>query len=76
MFTTLGPGMAKQKEFCEYVGTKIDKDVLPLARAAAALSGKDAQDYISDVVNEAASKVVNRAPIKRRPPKPKKRAGE
>lgn len=74
MNALLDPPMAKSKptDHCTYVGTKIDDQVLPLARAAAALSGKDAQDFISDVLNEAASKILNRPPIKRRPPKPKK----
>ena len=78
MPTLLEPRMPKSKpeESCTYVGTKIDDEVLPLARAAAALTEVDAQDFISDVVNEAASKVLNRAPIKRRPPKPKKRSAE
>lgn len=75
MVTLLEPRMAKTKPdgHCEYVGTKIDDHVLPLARAAAALTGLDTQDFISNAVNEAASKVLGRAPIKRRAPKPKEK---
>jgi hypothetical protein len=72
--TLMAPSMAEDtpKEFCEYVGTKIDTEVYPLARAAAALSGNvTVQEFISDAVNAAAAKVLNRKPIKRRPPKPK-----
>ena len=67
------PHMAKKTsgEFCEYVGTKIDKEVYPLARAAAALEGLTAQEFISNAVNLAAAKALNREPIKRRPPKPR-----
>jgi hypothetical protein len=68
------PKMAKKHptEFCTYVGTKIDDEVYPLARAAAALSGNvTVQEFISTVVNDAAAKVLNRDPIKRRPPEPK-----
>ena len=75
MLTLAVPNMAKasEKQWCEYVGTKIDNQVHPLARAAAALVGKHVQDFISDAVNDAAAKVLKREPIKRRPPEPKNR---
>jgi uncharacterized protein (DUF1778 family) len=58
--------------FCTYISVKIDDAVLPLARAAAALSGNVAtQEFISDAVNRAAAEVLNRDPIKRRPIPPK-----
>lgn len=59
-----------------YAQAKLDSDVHPLARAAAALEGISTQEFISNAVNEAASKVLNHSPIKRRPPKPKKRASD
>lgn len=59
-----------EPEYCSYTSTKIDVEVYRVARAAAALSGQTAQDYISDVVNEAASRLVNRKPIKRKQPPP------
>lgn len=57
--------------FAEYTGTKIDVEVLRLVRAAAALEGIRMQDWLSDVANEAASKVLGRKPLKRKPVKPK-----
>jgi len=74
VLTLKAPNMAKKPptEFCTYVGTKIDDEVYPLARAAAALSGNvTVQEFISDAINAAAAKVLNRDPIKRRPPEPK-----
>ena len=74
MSTLMAPSMAEEapEQFCKYIGTKIDSEVYPLARAAAALSDNaTVQEFISDVVNVAASKILNRKPIKRRPPKPK-----
>lgn len=57
---------------CTYVNTRIDDEVLPLARAAAALSGDvTVQEFISEAVNQAAARVLNRKPVKRRPPPPK-----
>jgi len=73
---TAAPTMAEDTDHCTYTGTKIDDAVLPLAKAAAALSGDvTVQEFISNVVNEAAAKVLARKPIKRRPPpdKPKGR---
>ena len=61
-------------DFCTYASVKLDDRVLPLARAAAALSGDvSTQEFISDVVNLAASRVLGREPIPRRPapPRPK-----
>lgn len=67
--------MAKQpkadepEQPCTYASVKIDDEVLPLARAAAALSGNVAtQEFISDAVNKAAAEVLGRKPIKRRSP--------
>lgn len=73
---TLALPMQKKSEFAEYDSVKLDDEVHPLARAAAALQGKTTQELISDAVNDYAAKVLDRKPIKRRPPKPKKRSGE
>jgi uncharacterized protein (DUF1778 family) len=59
------------EEFCTYVSVKIDDQVLPLVKAAAALAGESVQDWLSDLANAAASKAVSRKPLRRRP-KPKK----
>lgn len=69
MLTLAAPLMSTEKQdVCTYTGTKIDDAVLPLARAAAALSGDiTVQEFISEAVNQVASKVLNRKPIKRRP---------
>ena len=69
------PRMAKKPTtpFCTYVGAKLDDEVHPLAHAAAVLSGLSLQDWLSDVANEAAARVLKREPIKRRPPEPKTR---
>ena len=46
---------------------KIDAAILPLARAAAALSGNiTTQEYISNALNEEASKALGRPPLNRR----------
>jgi len=62
----------KPSPWCTYASSKVDDEVYPLARAAAALLGQTTQEFISDVVNEAASKLLKREPIKRRPPEPRK----
>lgn len=60
--------------FCTYASVKVDDEVLPLIRAAAALSGdRSTQEFISDVCNEAASRILRREAIKRRPPPPRPR---
>jgi uncharacterized protein (DUF1778 family) len=69
--STLAPPMPKKTEYVAYVSTKIDDEVHPLARAAAALQGVSVQEFISDAVNEAAAKILNRQPVKRRPVEPK-----
>lgn len=60
-----------KQRWCEYTGTKIDAEVLRLMRAACAIEGVRMQDWLSDLVNEAASEILGRNPIKRKPPKPK-----
>lgn len=78
---TLAEPMAKKPDkaegpppggYCTYASSKVDDEVYPLARAAAALRGQTTQEFISDVVNEAASKLLKREPVKRRPPEPRK----
>lgn len=78
MSTAVLQPMAKKPQkpetaYCEYTSTRIDTVLLPLARAAAALSGDvSTQEFISDAVNEAAARVLGRHPIKRLPPPPPK----
>lgn len=74
--TTLVPPMPKNTQYCEYDSVKLDDEVHPLAKAAAALEEISTQELISDAVNLYASKILGRPPIKRRPPKPKKKASE
>jgi hypothetical protein len=58
--------------FCTYASVKLDDEVLPFVRAAAALSGDvTTQEWLSDVALTAAAKLLNRKPIKRRPAPPK-----
>lgn len=61
----------EEDELAQYTGTKIDAEVLRLMRAACALQGVRMQDWLSDLVNEKASDMLGRKPIKRKPPKPK-----
>lgn len=62
----------KPDALCTYATIRIDDQVLPLARAAAALSNDmTVQDFVSDAVNEAASRILNRPAIRRRPTPPK-----
>lgn len=63
--------MSKTPEYAVYVSVKIDVEVLKLAKGAAGVSGLAVQDYISDVVNVAASKELNRPQVKRKPPRPR-----
>jgi uncharacterized protein (DUF1778 family) len=56
---------------CTYVSMKVDDQVLPLVKAAAALAGQSVQDYASDILNQAASQALGRKPVKRRTPKDK-----
>lgn len=63
--------MAETSEFCNYTTTKVDDEVLPLVKAAAALTGLKVQEFVSNVLNDAASKAIGRKPIKRKPPRPK-----
>ena len=58
-------------QYCQYTGTKIDVDILRIVRAAAALEGMRMQDWLSDVANKAASDVLGRKAIKRKPIKPR-----
>lgn len=55
------------QELCTYTSVKVDDQVLPLAKAAAALAGQKVQDWISDFLNEAAAKALGKKSIKRRP---------
>jgi hypothetical protein len=58
--------------FCTYASIKVDDEILPLCRAAAAFNGNVAtQEFISDILNEHVSKALGRTPIKRRKPKPR-----
>lgn len=58
-------------DFAKYSTMKVDVEVLPLAGAAAKLDGKRVQDWVSDLINVHASKVLKRKPITRKPPKPR-----
>lgn len=53
---------------CTYVSVKLDDQVLPLVKAAAALAHQTVQDWLSDLANAAASEQVGRNPITRREP--------
>lgn len=72
MSATVAP-MAKTPaaEYCTYANIRIDDAVLPWARAAASLSGKSVQDFLSDVALAEAAKILNRKPLVRRPTPPK-----
>lgn len=58
-------------EYVSYSPCKIDSQVLPLAKAAAALKSIHFQEWLSNVINEAAAKEFGMKPIKRRPVRPK-----
>lgn len=66
---------SESQKFCRYTTVKIDSDLLPVLRIAAAMSEQKIQDYLSDLVNENASKKANRKPIKRKLPPPPKQRG-
>lgn len=75
MTTLAAPTMTrKASEVCTYASIRIDDQILPLARAAAALSGDvTVQEFVSDAVNEVASRLLNRPLVARRraPDKPR-----
>lgn len=54
-------------EWCRYSACKLDSQVLPVAKAAAALREQDVQEWLSDIANRESAKELNRKPIKRRP---------
>lgn len=58
-------------EYCRYGSVKLDAEVIPLAKAAALVSGKTFGEWLSDLANEAQAKTLKRAAIKRKPPKPR-----
>jgi hypothetical protein len=60
----------KKAEYCIYVTTKIDVEVLRLVKAAAALSSQSTQDWLSDMLNPIAAKATNQPQVKRKPPPP------
>jgi len=60
-----------KSEHVTYSPCKIDSQVLPLAKAAAALALMPVQEWLSNIVNEAAAKQLGMKPIKRRPTKTK-----
>lgn len=64
--------MAKpEPDYCTYAVVKLDDQIVPLAKAAASIVGKKFQDWLSDLANEAAAKVLRLKPIVRRKPKPR-----
>lgn len=67
----LNPAIDFAEEGCPYSVVKIDSDILPLAKAVALLENKPLPEWLSDIVNDAAAKELNRKPIKRKPPKPR-----
>jgi hypothetical protein len=60
-----------EPEYCTYTSVKLDSALINLAKMAAADHGKPIQEWLSDAVNETASRQVGRKPIKRRPPRPR-----
>lgn len=61
--------MSEETKYVSYATIKIDDEVLPAVKAAAALSGQTVQEWLSDLANETAAKFLNRKPVKRRPVK-------
>jgi hypothetical protein len=62
-----------ERQHCSYSSVKLDSDILPSVKAAAALSRQSIQDWLSDLANEAAAKRLGSKPIKRLPPPPPKK---
>jgi len=60
----------KKVDYAAYGTVKIDVELIPLIRAAAALSGKNIQEWASDHLNRLAAEVLERNPIKRKPAPP------
>lgn len=60
-------------EFCTYSSVKLDSEVLPAVKAAAALDRLSVQEWLSDLANAAAAKRLGKKPVKRRPPPPRAR---
>lgn len=63
----------KTPQYCKYATVKVDEELLFLLKAAAALDKKSTQEWLSDLVNEAAAKRTGEKPVKRKPPKPRPR---
>lgn len=58
----------KPTEHCRYAATKIDAEVLRFAKAAALVVDKTFQEWLSDLANQEAAKVLARQPVNRKPP--------
>lgn len=63
--------VSKPKEYCRYRSAKVDVALTMRIKAAAAMSNKSVQEYISDALNADSAKVVKEPPLKRLPPPPR-----
>lgn len=64
----------EEADFCTYTTVKIDDQVIPFIKAAAALAGLSVQEYVSNHMNEIAAKALRNKPIKRRPAPQRKKS--
>lgn len=62
----------KQSEYCRYTTVKVDVEVMPFVKSAAALAGKSVQEFVSDLLNEATPKASGHKPVKRKQPPPRR----
>lgn len=58
-------------EYCRYRSAKVDVALTNRIKAAAALSNKSVQEYISDALNADSARIVKEAPLKRLKPPPR-----
>lgn len=58
-------------DYCTYGTVKVDEEVMYLVRQAAPKMRKSVQEYVSDLLNQAAAADLGAKPVKRKLPKPR-----
>jgi hypothetical protein len=62
--------------YCTYSSVKVDAALVWRAKAAAAKARKTIQEWLSDLVNAEAARELGEKPVRRLPPRPRKKRGD
>ena len=63
---TMTKPQPEEENYCTYTSVKIDDEVARRVRGAAGVAGESVQDWVSDVLNDAAAKILGLKKIQRR----------